>query len=213
MHPVTTGASPAWTRAEAGRVRATWRQPSDTSSAVAARPGLSPPLSLRATHCSVRPAAWLCLLGHHRFGDGPRARAAADAAAAVRYATARDRVGQLLAGAVDGFAGSDLEFSQQVGVRVGGAHEQVDYIEHDVMRGESEHEFFAARPDSAAIQRRVLQAFVVEHRTLGYVQGMSGVCHLPSGPHPSPNLLPQPTRPPPPPPPHPPKLSTQPFLH
>ena len=45
-------------------------------------------------------------------------------------------------------------------------------IDYDVSRGESEYEYFATK-DRGAVLRDILKAYISQHRSIGYVQGMS----------------------------------------
>lgn len=109
----------------------------------------------------VRQEVWPYILGHYRFSDTSAQRAQADAAAAQRYAAAQAQCAQLLL-QDEAYRGSDLAFAAQM-----------DNLEYDVARGETQFGYFQDHPECNDILRKVLSAFVSQNRSLGYVQGMS----------------------------------------
>ena len=56
---------------------------------------------------------------------------------------------------------------------------QLDNLEYDVARGETQFRYFQDHADCNDILRKVMSAFVSQNRSLGYVQGMTGEVHLP----------------------------------
>lgn len=55
---------------------------------------------------------------------------------------------------------------------------QLDNLEYDVARGETQFQYFQDHADCNDILRKVMSAFVSQNRSLGYVQGMTGGWHL-----------------------------------
>jgi len=110
---------------------------------------------------SLRPTVWPLLLRVHPHNSSRLERAAIDDATRAEYAR--------LCGDVRASLAAPSEWEEEVSWR----------IEKDVTRTDRDHALFAAEDSQAAgALRRVLLAYSLSHRDVGYCQGMSDFCSV-----------------------------------